>query len=259
MPLSKNKTKLIRSLALKKNRDESGMFVAEGRKTVETLWGYFDCQLLAATQCYLDSHGLAVSENICEASEEELSKASSLKSSREAIAVFRKKPEQDESKLLEFAKKDICMVLDGIQDPGNLGTIVRIADWFGILQIACSEDCADIYSPKAIQATMGAFSRVCVNYCNLEKLLSSVAGVPIYGTMLDGDDLYSTELQQNGFVVMGSEGHGISQKISELINLKLRIPSYPEGKATSESLNVAMATAIVCAELRRRAKQKHSL
>lgn len=148
---------------------------------------------------------------------------------------------------------ELTLVLDGVQDPGNLGTIIRIADWFGIEHIFCSPDTADLYNPKTVQATMGAMARVCVHYLSLTDLLRAAdTDTPVYGTFLDGNDMYGTELSSNGLIVMGNEGKGISRDIASLINRKLYIPNYPLERNTSESLNVAVATAIVCAEFRRR-------
>ena len=142
---------------------------------------------------------------------------------------------------------------DGVQDPGNLGTIVRLADWFGIGHVFCSPQSADIFGPKAVQATMGALARVQVHYTDLAEELRKFPG-QIYGTFLDGDDIYSTPLSSAGVIVMGNEGNGVSPEVGALVNARLFVPPFPQGKATSESLNVAMATAIVCAEFRRRMK-----
>ncbi len=153
----------------------------------------------------------------------------------------------------EAAAKNLVLALDDVQDPGNLGTIMRIADWFGIKDIFCSKGTADIYNPKAVQATMGAISRVKIHYTELAKEIASLpASVPVYGTFLEGDIIYDTELSGNGVIIMGNEGNGISREVGKTINRKLYIPNWPAGAATSESLNVAIATAIVCAEFRRR-------
>jgi TrmH family RNA methyltransferase len=148
-------------------------------------------------------------------------------------------------------KNELVLMLDGVQDPGNLGTIARIADWFGIRNILCSAETADIYNPKAVQATMGALARVKFHYTDLLQLLSQYDG-PVYGTFLDGENIYGQELSENGIIVMGNEGKGISQGVGEMINRRLYIPNYPIGTQTTESLNVAIATSIVCAEFRRR-------
>ena len=139
-----------------------------------------------------------------------------------------------------------------MQDPGNLGTIIRLADWYGIEDIYCSLHCADVYSTKVIQATMGAIARVRIHYVDLVEFIKNIdAHVGIYGTFLDGQDLYQMDLSDGGLIVMGNEGNGISVEIEQLVNRKLYIPNYPVGQPTSESLIVAGATAITCAEFRR--------
>jgi TrmH family RNA methyltransferase len=147
----------------------------------------------------------------------------------------------------------LCLALDNVQDPGNMGTIVRIADWFGIENIFCSVGTADIYNPKTIQATMGAIGRIKVHYVNLPEFLESIKEkAPLYGTFLDGENIYSKELKGNGLIIMGNEGNGISKECSRNITERLFIPNYPSGRETSESLNVSVATAIICSEFRRR-------
>ena len=144
------------------------------------------------------------------------------------------------------------LALDGVQDPGNLGTIIRVADWFGIVRIFCSRDTSDVYNPKVIQATMGSIARVDVVYTDLLDLFSSLpSGYPLYGTFLDGDDIYKRSLTPNGIIVMGNEGKGISPSVSKYINNRLLIPNFPKGRQTADSLNVAIATAITCYEFRR--------
>jgi TrmH family RNA methyltransferase len=150
------------------------------------------------------------------------------------------------------ASRSLCLALDDVQDPGNLGTIIRIADWFGIEDIFCSRGTVDVYNPKVIQATMGAIARVRVHYVDLAEFIATAGDIPVYGTFLDGENMYGHELSANGIIVMGNEGNGIGSEVERLINKKLYIPNYPADRATSESLNVAVATAIVCAEFRRR-------
>jgi TrmH family RNA methyltransferase len=134
-----------------------------------------------------------------------------------------------------------------------MGTIIRIADWFGIEHIYCSNGCVDAYNPKTVQATMGAIGRVKIHYTHLPSLIASLKGrAPVYGTFLDGENIYDKPLSENGLIIMGNEGNGVSKEVSQLINNKLYIPNYPSGRTTSESLNVAIATAVVCAEFRRR-------
>ena len=146
----------------------------------------------------------------------------------------------------------MCLALDGVQDPGNLGTILRIADWFGIHHVLCSNGSADVYNPKCVQSCMGALARVEVHYCDLPEVLRETE-VPVFGTFLDGTDIYEEELSPNGIIVMGNEGNGISEEVGKLVNRRLYVPNFPKGSTTTESLNVAVATGIVCAEFRRRA------
>jgi TrmH family RNA methyltransferase len=153
------------------------------------------------------------------------------------------------SELLE----SLTLVLDDIQDPGNLGTIIRLADWFGIDNIVCSLGSADAFSPKVVQASMGAISRVKVAYCNIPDFLREIKGaMPVYGTFMDGSDIYTTSLKPKGLIVMGNEGSGISREVELFITSKLRIPNFAKNRESVESLNVAMATAIICSEFRRR-------
>lgn len=253
--LSKNKQKLIRQLALKKHRDELGLFLAEGPKVVGDLWGAFPCALLCATREWLERHPGAVADEVVEITADELVRASLLKTPREVLAVFRRPAaETDLASLASLPHNGLTLALDGVQDPGNLGTILRLADWFGIDHVFCSPDSADAFSPKTVMATMGALARVRVHVVDLPALLDACgAAVPVYGTFLDGKDLYAQPLTPHGVIVMGNEGNGISPAVAQRVNSRLFIPSYPPGEATSESLNVAIATAITCAEFRRRA------
>lgn len=247
--LSKNKIKYIRSLELKKNRKEEGVFVAEGHKLVGDLLGYFPCRLLLATSEWLNKHVSIKSDEIIEVTSEELSKASLLKTPQDVLAVFEQ-PNYDFNS--EVIKDSLCIALDDIQDPGNLGTIIRLADWFGIEHIFCSQGTVDVYNPKVVQATMGALARIKVHYCNLPNLVASLKDIPVYGTFLDGNNMYDEILTPNGLIIMGNEGNGVSKEVSQLINKRLYIPNFPTTRETSESLNVAIATAVVCAEFRRR-------
>lgn len=250
MMLSKNKIKYIRSLELKKFRKEEKVFLAEGPKLVSDLLGHFTCQLLVALPTWLTAHPEVCSEEIIEVTEEELTRASLLKHPQEVLAVFRI-PEYPTDTTLPA--QTLCLALDDVQDPGNLGTIVRIADWFGIHDIFCSTGTADVYNPKCVQATMGALARVRLHYCPLADFLSLLdKDIPVFGTFLDGDNLYSQKLADRGIIVMGNEGNGISNEIRQRINRRILIPNYPAGCETSESLNVAVATAVICAEFRRR-------
>ena len=149
--------------------------------------------------------------------------------------------------------RSLCLALDDVQDPGNLGTIIRLADWFGIEHIFCSPNTVDVYNPKTVQATMGGIARVKLHYTSLPELIGSLKDIPVYGTFLDGANMYTQPLSAHGLIVMGNEGNGIGNEVEQLINRKLYIPNYPSERETSESLNVAIATAVVCAEFRRQA------
>jgi TrmH family RNA methyltransferase len=234
--LSKAQIKWIRSLQQKKNRDAEGVFVAEGEKCVNDLRNAFELVLLASPE---------------NASRTEIEHMSSLRNPQGTIAVFRK-PTSD----TQYPTSDLLLALDGIQDPGNLGTIIRTCDWFGIRNILCSCDTADCYNPKVVQATMGALARVKLHYVDLPKVLSEIKtqGTHLYGTLLEGTNMYQPQAipdKQHGVIIMGNEGNGISPAVRSLITHPLLIPSYPADAATSESLNVGIATAIVLAEFRR--------
>lgn len=249
--LSKNDIKNIKSLELKKFRDEKRLFVAEGHKLVGELLGKFKCILLVATDEWLGSHGRIPAERIEAVTPDELKRASLLRAPQDVLALFA--IPDDNATLAKCSSKNLVLALDDVQDPGNLGTIVRIADWFGIRDIFCSRATADIYNSKAVQATMGAISRVGVHYTNLAKELAALPKqTPIYGTYLNGDTIYDTQLTSQGVIIMGNEGNGIGAEVGKTVNRRLFIPNWPAGAATSESLNVAIATAIVCSEFRRR-------
>ena len=237
--LSKNQLKLVRSLELKKNRKKEGLFVAEGPKVVGDLLraGYRARLVFSTTE----------RPNAIQITDDELRKLSFLQHPQEVLALF----EIPQSQQLTANSQKLSIALDGIQDPGNLGTIIRIADWFGITTIYCSEDTADCYNPKVVQATMGSLAHINIVYTNLEALLRQYDG-PIYGTLLDGQNIYQQELSSEGIIVMGNEGNGISPAIRQLVTHKLLIPNYNPSSETAESLNVAIATAITCAEFRRR-------
>lgn len=246
--ISKNKIKYIRSLELKKNRNKEGKFVAEGFKVVDDLLALQPADLIVATQEWLHGKHFADQTEVIEVTEEELKKVSFLQHPQQVLAVFRQATSGDYS----INTSELSLALDGVQDPGNLGTIIRIADWFGITHIYCSQDTADVYNPKVVQATMGSIARVKVEYGNLLALVESLpADVPVYGTLLDGDNIYQQQLENRGLIVMGNEGKGISPALAKKVNRRLLIPNFPEGRATADSLNVAIATAITCSEFRR--------
>lgn len=251
MALSKNRIKYIHSLELKKNRDVADVFLAEGPKLVGELLGHFPCQLLAATPEWKSPHTHIHTEEFIEVTADELSRASLLRTPQQVLAVFRKRKDADHKAEIT---RSLCLALDGVQDPGNLGTIIRLADWFGIRHIFCSSDTADAYSPKAVQATMGSLARVHIHVTDLTALIQELpTGTPVYGTFLDGENLYKKTLTNNGLLIMGNEGRGIRDEVRTLVNQRLFIPAYPQERGASESLNVGVATAIVCAEFRRQA------
>lgn len=251
--LSKALLKQINSLELRKFRKESGLFIAEGGKTVSDLIrAGMVAEKILATPDWLDSNRLPEGTLYIEVTEEEIKRASFLRTPQGILGVFR---QPDNKPDFKAPCTRLCLALDNVQDPGNLGTIIRIADWFGIEEIFCSAGSADAYNPKTIQATMGAIARVKVHYTDLPEFIASLEGdAPIYGTFLDGEDIYAHELSPNGLIVMGNEGNGIGEKCSALIDKRLLIPNYPAGNQTSESLNVSTATAIICSEFRRRCR-----
>ena len=238
---------LVRSLADKRARTETGLFVAEGAKLV----GEIAASSLRVRNIY--SSREFAHPAFEHATAKELERLSLLKTPSDTVAVVEIPHYKFD---LTEAERGLVLALDEVQNPGNMGTIIRLADWFGIRHIYCSPNTADAFSPKVIQATMGAIARVNVHYTPLPDLIQSLGDTPIYGTFLDGDSIYKQSLSEHGLIVMGNEGNGISQPVAALINRKLLIPNYPEGCATSESLNVAIATAVVCAEFRRTASSK---
>ncbi len=243
--ISKAQVKMVRSLQQKKYRDELGLFVAEGEKCVSELIKAFELV-----------HLYREGEN---ATRTEIEQMSGLKTPQGVIAVFEKKPIED----LRLKVEDLVVALDGIQDPGNLGTIIRTCDWFGVHDILCSLDTADCYNPKVVQATMGALARVHLHYVNLPQKLSEIRNqnldLKIYGTLLEGRNMYEVlkerPLTDNRspltVIIMGNEGNGISPEVRQLITHPILIPPYnKEASEVIESLNVSIATAIVLAEFR---------
>lgn len=244
--MTKAEIQLVRSLADKRARDEQGLFVAEGEKLIAEIRasGWRIRKIFAL-------EGLFEGEAVETLSRKELERVSLLKTPSKAVAIV----EIPRHTLhIEQLKGQLALVLDEVQNPGNLGTIIRIADWFGLTDIVCSPDSADCFNPKVVQATMGAILRVRVHYTPLESFLEAAAkaGIPRYGTFLEGENIYDSELSAEGLIIMGNEGRGISAAVEQRISHKLFIPPYPADCPTSESLNVAMATGIVCAEFRRR-------
>ena len=253
--ISKSQTKMLRQLESKKHRQALQRFVAEGPKVVGDLMATSEPLLVVATEAWFASHGRRLRCDTAVVSDDELRRISFLQHPQQVLAVFPLPSYDRCEEAGTLISSRLCLALDGVQDPGNVGTIIRIADWFGISHIFCSPDTADAYSPKVVQATMGSIARVRLTYTPLPPLIDSLpAGTPVYGTLLDGDDLYSTALTPAGLLVMGNEGNGLSAEVTARVTHRLLIPPYPPGHATADSLNVAIATAICCAEMRRRMK-----
>ncbi len=251
--LSKALQKRISALENKKHRKESTLFVAEGGKTVmDLISAGVKVDKLIATEEWLQQHRLSEQIEATIVTDEEMRRASFQQNPQGVLAIFHQ-PEHEID--CSAPVNELCLALDNVQDPGNLGTIIRIADWFGIRNIFCSIGTADIYNPKTIQATMGAIGRVKIHYLDLPAYIASLQGkTPIYGTFLNGENMYKKELCNRGLIIMGNEGNGISKECGALVNERLYIPNYPVGCETSESLNVSVATAIICSEFRRRAE-----
>lgn len=251
--LSKNKIKFIQSLNRKKTRDKQNVFLAEGNKLVAELFtSSFEIMMLIATADFLQTHATIIPKHIeIIETNKGIHKASLLKSPQEALAVIKKPTETSITKI--NYQKQLCLALDGVQDPGNLGTILRIANWFGIKQIICSADTVDVYNPKVVQSSMGAIFRVQTFYTNLPEFIleAKQKGATVYGTFMTGNNIYQQKLSPKGILIMGNEGNGISSELEQLISQRLAIPSFAEKDAGSESLNVAVATAICCSEFRR--------
>jgi len=252
--LSKNLKKYITSLHHKKYRKQHSAFCAEGDKlNHDLITSKMHCAELLATSEWLNKNKKLLLKGIktTEVSKSELKSLSNLKSVPPVIGIYNIAEYQLN---IERLSDSLVLALDGVQDPGNLGTIIRVADWFGINNIICSNESADIYNPKVVQASMGAIARVTVHYTNLCTFIEeyrSKNNLPVYGTFLKGENIYNHSLSKSGMVVMGSEGKGISSEIEKLISDKLFIPNFPLDEPTSESLNVSVATAIACSEFRR--------
>jgi TrmH family RNA methyltransferase len=249
--ISANSIKNIKSLQQKKFRNQYGVFVAEGSKLVnDILKSSLEVESIYHTPEWAsnDILGAVKVENI---NPREMERISGLTTPSPVLAIV-KIPENRIS--VSPSNGTITLALDEVQDPGNLGTIIRIADWFGISNIICSKGTADAYAPKVVQATMGAIARVKLFYTDLPDYIDKAKSnnIPVFGTFLSGDNIYSANLPTNGIVVMGNEGKGISDEVEKMISQRLTIPNFGLSGDSSESLNVAMATAIVCSEFKRR-------
>ena len=243
--MTKADIQLVRSLADKRGRTEHGLFLAEGEKLI----GELRASHLRVRKIYA-LEGIFEGPEVETVTPRDMERLSQLKSPSNSVAQveiphYRLKTAELRNRL--------TLALDEVQNPGNVGTIIRLADWFGITDILCSEGTADCFNPKVVQATMGAILRVRVHYRPLAPLLAEAAagGIPVYGTFLEGENIYTGELSPTGIVVMGNEGRGVTPAVAQCISRKLFIPPWPADRRGSESLNVAMATGIVCAEFRR--------
>ena len=244
--ISKNQIKYIRQLEMKKFRKRENRFVAEGPKVVGDLMRQYKPTAVFATDEWCPEQSFDTTL-LTQITDNELRRISFLQNPQQVLAIF---PIPEPNTISPVGS--LSLALDGVQDPGNIGTIIRIADWFGIDTIYCSEDTADAYNPKVVQATMGSLAHVHIIYCDLLQLFQTLPpSYPIYGTLLDGEDIYNQPLTQEGIIVMGNEGNGISKAVRKCITHRLLIPNFHNGES-AESLNVAIATAITCSEFRRR-------
>ncbi|MCM1036437.1 MAG: RNA methyltransferase [Bacteroides sp.] len=249
MPMLTNaQRKLISSLADVKGRRRAGLFAAEGTKCVLDTLGAFELRYLLATPQWLAAHPGDYGDAAVEVSREALCSLSALTLAPDVIAVYSL-PEPPVFDAAALAGR-LVLALDRVQDPGNLGTLMRTADWLGIDTVLASTDTVDCYNPKTIQATMGAISRVRVIYGDLAAMLAAMPREQVCGTFLDGDDIFAARLPRAGVLVLGNEGRGISPAVEATVGRRLFIPPYPAGRATSESLNVASAGAIALAQFR---------
>ncbi|MCQ2368973.1 MAG: RNA methyltransferase [Paludibacteraceae bacterium] len=247
--ISKNKIKAIRMLSLKKHRYESSLFIAEGHKTVNELLRCFECDFIAATEKWDRPDYISENTDIQCVTENELKQISLLESPQDVLAVFKMKKLSVSD--IDFRGK-LTIALDGVQDAGNLGTIIRIADWFAVENVVCSQGTVDVYNPKTVQASMGSLAHVNVVYTDLPVFLKGIdSTIHKYATTLDGENIYTTKLNENAIIVMGNEGNGISPEVKAVCDKSLLIPKILNDRFSAESLNVGVATALISAEFRR--------
>lgn len=249
--ISQNQLKHLRSLSVKKHRLEHGQFLIEGDKMVTELLGQTQIEVVVvfALETWIEKNARllkAVSGRVHAVSESELAKISSLSTPNQVLAQAKI---PDGVCDFQLATDNICFYLDGIQDPGNMGSILRIADWFGIPAVFCSPDCVDVYSPKVVQATMGALFRVKTWEVGIEDILSQASNLPVSGAVLDGEDVFDSVLPRKGLIVIGNESKGISHTVAKRLTHRISIPRHPDGGA--ESLNAAVAAGILAAVFRR--------
>ncbi|MBE0648536.1 MAG: RNA methyltransferase [Bacteroidales bacterium] len=251
--ISASRIKFVRSLHQKKFRDLHRCFIAEGSKLVlEFAESTFRIQQIFCNEEWSQNHSISERIPVEIIKPSEMSRITVLSSASPVLAVVEMPENSDDLKSRAW-DGDFTLVLDGIKDPGNMGTIIRIADWFGIGQVICSMDCVDQFNPKVVQSTMGSMIRVGVHSVDLPEFLSALKGqVPVYGMVLDGENFSSDAANAKGLIVIGSEAHGISEEVVPFITHKRTIPCYPAGRGNhAESLNAAVATGIICAEFRK--------
>lgn len=251
--LSKARQKLIASLVQKKQRDIHGLFLAEGPRMIHDLIqsGLHPQFLVSTDQWTADAEISKKNPETIILTANEFKKISLLKTPQHVLGVFLKPENHFNNNAI---KRGLTLVLDGIQDPGNLGTIIRLADWFGIGNIVCSIDTVDVYNPKVVQASMGALVKVTVHYTNLPAFLNTYGKScknPVYGAFLEGESIYTQTLSQDSIIIMGNEGNGIRPDVEKFITNKITIPDFSKAGKSAESLNVGVATAVICAEFRR--------
>lgn len=252
--VGKSQKKLIASLAQKKYRDKTGLFIGEGPKLVNDLISSGLLPEIVFTTCTDAIKTDSPLKNVEVIDDADLKKISQLKTPQKVLALFKKPDFKFE---FENHANNLTLCLDGIQDPGNMGTILRLADWFGFKTIICSEDTVDVFNPKVVQASMGALARVNVHYTGLKDFCRQSVekyNLPVFGTFMDGDNIYNTPLPDKGLIIMGNEGNGIRPEIEKEVTSRLTIPSFSKQSHIPgmESLNVGVATAIVCSEFYRR-------
>jgi TrmH family RNA methyltransferase len=241
--LSKAKIKFIKSLQLKKYRKQEQCFVVQGAKSVqELITSDFEVVMVLGTPDFLSAHRPPGKVEVVEVTEKDLTGLSEFQSNDTALAVARLKPNDP----VEVHAGEFALALDDIRDPGNLGTIIRTADWFGITKIIASIETADVYNPKVISATMGSFTRVEIYYTDLESYFDTVK-LKVYGAYLNGSDVHRVNFGKEGLVLIGNESHGISPSLEKYVTDKITIPRYGQ----AESLNAGIATAVICDNIRR--------
>jgi RNA methyltransferase, TrmH family len=246
--ISKSWLKLIKSLQIKKFRLKEGLFIVEGAKSVlEVVHSSFQIEQIFCTDFFLTQHSFQLRkvQNIIQVTtEKDLADVGTFATNNAALAVVKLKPERK----LSLDENEFILILDEVKDPGNLGTIIRIADWYGIKKIICSKDTVDFYNPKVISSTMGSFTRVEIQYTDLADYLSeSNPGTPVLGAFMEGENIHKSTLPYSGYIIMGNESSGVSREVEKFVNKKITIPRFGE----AESLNVAVATAIILDNLKR--------